>query len=382
MKRVYLDWAATSPLDRTVLEQMNDAAVRFPGNPSSIHLEGKAAERFLEKDRGRCAELLGTEKKRIVFTSGGTESNEIILRSLLLRKTPGNILISGIEHPSLFEYVHFLKNFGYSVTILYPDMYGIIQPRTVERKLQHDTMMVIIMTVNNETGAVQPIGDIVRVVRNFEKTNNHHIHIHTDAVQALGKIYLHTEEQGIDSASFSAHKIQGPRGVGILYIKNVPGVLSAGGGQENGVRPGTENLAGIHGFTTAMEQYFTNFSERIDHAKKLMELLLSEYRLIPEIKVLERTPEHSPFIINASIKHFPGEVFTRIMDDRGFAISAGSACSSKNKEKKARVLSAMGLTKEQSFHSFRVSTGALTTEEDILRFSRAVNEELTIFRSK
>ena len=382
MKRVYLDWAATSPVDSKVLEQMSDAALRFPGNPSSIHTEGKAARQFLEKDRGLCAELLGTQKKRIFFTSGGTESNEVILRSLLLKKKPGNILISGIEHPSLFEYIHFLKNFGYSVTVLYPDKYGIIQPQTVEKKLQQNTAMVIIMAVNNETGAVQPLDDIVRIVRNFERKNNQHIHIHTDAVQALGKIHFHVEELDIDSASFSAHKIQGPRGVGILYAKTMPGVLSVGGGQESGLRPGTENLAGIHGLATAMEQYFTNFDIRVDHAEKLMEILRAEYRSIPEIQVLERTPKHSPFIINASVKHFPGEVFIRVMDDRGFAISSGSACSSRNKEKKARVLSAMGLSQERSFHSFRVSTGVATTEEDIHRFARAINDELNVFRRK
>ncbi len=382
MKRIYLDWAATSPINSLVLDRMHDAALQFPGNPSSIHREGKAAADLLHKDRRRCAELLETRKERIFFTSGGTESNAIILNSLLLRKTPGNILVSGIEHPSVFGYLRILKESGYSVTVINPDSTGVLQPHMVEKKLQSGTVMILVMTVNNETGAVQPLEEIVPLVRQFEKKTNRHIHIHTDAVQALGKIPFHAEKLDIDSAAFSAHKIQGPRGAGILYSKRIPEVFSAGGGQENRVRPGTENIPGIHGMTAALEQYLPSIPERMRHAQMLMNALLSEYKTIPELVILDRTPEHSPFIVNASIQYFPGEVFTRIMDDRGFAISPGSACSSRNKNKKSRVLSAMGLPAERAFHSFRVSTGIETTEEDIRSFCRAIKEELTIFRRR
>ncbi len=382
MDRVYLDWAATSPPSADVLDQMNDAAVNFSGNPSSLHQEGKKAATLLKRDREKCAGLLETAEERIFFTSGGTESNAIVMNSLLLARSPGNILLSGIEHPSLYEYLPFLKRYGYSITLLKPDTSGIIHPDTVASKLRQETSMVVIMTVNNETGAVQPLEEIVRTIRNFEKLNGRHIHIHTDAVQALGKIPFYPEKLDVDSASFSAHKIEGPRGIGMLYAKKIPGAISAGGGQERGIRPGTENIAGIHGLTRALENHLTNLEERNKHAHMLLHLLITQYKNIPEIEILDRTPEHSPFIINASIKHFPGEVFTRIMDDRGFAISTGSACSSRNKTKKTRVLSASGISENRAFHSFRVSTGFSTTEEDIYRFCRAIEQEIIPFRRK
>lgn len=376
MKIGYLDWAATTPLNDYVLKEMIDVYHRFPGNPSSIHKDGKNAKLFLESDRKKCADLLETDSRRIYFTSGGTESNSIVMNSLLLRRTRGNVIISGIEHPSLFEYVKLIKSTGYTVTIVNPDKNGVISPPYLSAKLQPDTVMVIVMMVNNETGIVQPVKEIVQAVRIFERKIRRPVHVHTDAVQALGKIIFSLEDIDVDSASFSAHKIEGPRGTGLLYAKKPFPVLSAGGGQESGMRPGTENIPGIHGLTTALELYYSNIQDRIEHAKNIKTILLNEYKKIPEINVLTTGFIQSPFIINASIKYFPGEVFTRMMSDRGFAISSGSACSSRNKVKKTRVLTAMGLKKEEAFNSYRVSTGFSTTEATIHLFCSAIRDEL------
>ncbi len=380
MELIYLDWAATTPISSSVLAQMINTAADFPGNPSSVHREGKKARDLLSSDRKKCALLLGTEENRIFFTSGGTESNSIILNSLLLRRSRGTVLISGIEHPSIYEYINTLKAFKYTVTILKPDKKGVISPESVGEKLTPDTVMVIVMFVNNETGTIQPIAEIAKVIHAFEKKNSRPIHFHTDAVQALGKIPFSFKEMDVDSASFSAHKIQAPRGVGILYAKKVPSVLSKGGGQESGVRPGTENLPGIHAFTTAIGECLTDLDKKIEHARKLKSVIFKEFEKIPGIEILQVSDNQSPFIINLIVKHFPGEVFTRVMSDRGFAISSGSACSSRNKSKKSRVLTAMGIPEDKAFHFVRVSTGSMTTEEDIYNFCGAVEKELSIFR--
>ncbi len=382
MKLTYLDWAATTPISRKVLDEINRVFLEYPGNPSSIHFEGKKAAELLKKDRLKAAELLNTDPGKIYFTGGGTESNAIILNSLLLKENRGTVLLSGIEHPSVFEYVKTLRDSGYSVTVVNPGKDGIVTPEAVKSRLTPDTFLVAVMMLNNETGMIQPVDKIAEVIRTFEKGNKRPIHFHTDAVQALGKIPLNLSELDVDSASFSGHKIQGPRGTGILYSKKPPAPVSRGGGQESGVRPGTENLPGIHGLVTALEETAENFDDKLSHAEKLRDILIENLDKIPETELNFPRDRQSPFIVNISVKTFPAEVFARIMSDRGFALSPGSACSSNSKTKKSRVLTASGILPEKAFHSFRISTGLSTSAEEILSFCRTMEEELSRLRRR
>ncbi len=382
MELVYLDWAATAPISPDVLEKMSEVFVNYPGNPSSVHREGKRAKELLNSDRNKCAEMLGTEPDRIFFTGGGTEANAIIMNSLIARESRGGIVISALEHPSVYEYTRILKKLKYSVTIVNPDRNGIISPDAVISKLNKQTVMVVVMAVNNETGMIQPVKEISKALRDYEKTCGRHIHLHCDAVQALGKIPLDLGKYGADSVSLSAHKIQGPRGTGILYSGKTPDVLSKGGGQEAGVRPGTENIAGIRGMTAAVEYYTETFRERSEHASGLKKLLSDNLERIPGVHINFPAENQSPFILSARTSDFPGEVFTRIMSDRGFAISPGSACSSKDRAKKTRVLTSSGLSDREALNSFRVSTGISTDEKDILGFCGAVEKEVSVLRRK
>lgn len=377
MELIYLDWAATTPVSNDVLQEIVRVFKDYPGNPSSMHLEGKKAAVLLEEDRKGCAELLGVLPEHIHFTSGGTESNSIILNSLLLRESRGRIIISEIEHPSIFEYITLLKKIGYDVSIVKPDKTGMITPEAVRSKLTKDTFLVTVMTVNNETGIIQPIKSIAGVIRDFEKENGRPIHFHTDAVQALGKIHINLKELDVDSASFSAHKIQGPRGSGILYSRKRPAPLSKGGGQESGVRAGTENLPGIHGLYHALKAAVLKLDEHVSHAEFLRDILVSNFHEIPGIDLNFTSDSQSPFIINARSDKFPSEVLTRIMSDRGFALSPGSACSSKSKGRKSRILTSAGLSEKEAFHSFRISTGFLTTREEIEALCQTVREVLS-----
>ncbi|RKX94341.1 MAG: cysteine desulfurase [Spirochaetes bacterium] len=382
MELIYLDWAATTPISRNVLEEMNRVFLEYPGNPSSLHKEGKKAADLLAQDRIKAAALLGTDPRHVYFTGGGTESNAIILNSLLTKESRGSVLISGIEHPAVFEYTKTLRKNGYTVSVLHPDKRGIITAENVRSRLTEDTFLVAVMTLNNETGIIQPVKKIAEEIRSFEKNNRRPIHFHTDGVQALGKIPLDLSEFGVDSAAFSGHKIQGPRGTGILFAKKPPEPLSKAGGQEFGVRGGTENLSGIHGLVTAMEETIGTMSERTAHAEKLRSLLIEKLEDIPEMKLNFDIQNQSPFIISVNEKTFPSEVFARIMSDRGFAVSPGSACSSKNKTKMNRVLTSCGLSSDEAFHSFRISTGFSTAEEDIISFCRTAKNELSKLRRR
>ncbi len=382
MDLIYLDWAATTPISRKVLQEMQRVSLEYPGNPSSIHKEGKKAAELLHKNRNKAAALLKTDSRHIYFTGGGTESNALIFNSLLTKESRGTVLISGIEHPAVFEYIKTLKKNGYNISVLNPDTRGIITAENVRSKLTEDTFLVAVMAINNETGIIQPIKNIADAIRSFEKNNHRPIHFHTDGVQALGKIPLDLSDLGVDSAAFSGHKIQGPRGTGILYAKKAPEPLSKAGGQESGVRGGTENIPGIHGLVAAMEETLGHMSERTAHAEELRSLLINNLEDIPEMKLNFDIRNQSPYIINIYENTFPSEVFARIMSDRGFAVSPGSACSSRNKIKTNRVLTSSGLSLDEAFHSFRISTGFTTTKEDILSFCRTAKDELSKLRRK
>ncbi|WP_407428194.1 cysteine desulfurase family protein, partial [Treponema sp.] len=252
----YFDWAATAPCDEKILKEALETAIKYDGNPSSAHKEGKEARKIFEKAREGCAKCLGVKASQIFFTSGGTESDHIPLLSVLTSPAKsGRIILSAVEHPALREECLMLKKLGYEIVSVNPDKNGFISPQSIAENLTPDTVFVTVMAVNNETGCIQPfyeIADIITKASNGKKKP----HFHVDCVQAAGKIPLNLSYKGIDSAAFSAHKISGPRGIGILYLSKPVNSFLTGGGQEQNIRSGTENLFGALSFSKCLEKYF------------------------------------------------------------------------------------------------------------------------------
>ncbi|MCK5674130.1 MAG: cysteine desulfurase [Spirochaetales bacterium] len=382
MKSIYFDWAATAPIHPEIPAIISDSLLKYQGNPSSIHSSGKNTKNQIDSSRKTCAELLKTKPEQLIFTSGGTESNSIVLSSLFLKRSGSHIIISAIEHPSIYEYITNLKIIGFEVDLIKPDSDGIIVPEMINKLLKTNTSFISIMTVNNETGAIQPVKDLVSEIRKFENKNGRHIHIHTDAVQALGKISFNPALVDVDSASFSAHKIGGPKGIGILYLKKSIQVLSPGGGQEFALRPGTENVSGIIAFTKALELSLDKIENNSKHVKYLRSLLIKELSKTREIKLLFNEKEtkgsfYSPYIISMTVFPIPGEVLVRILSDEGIQISTGSACSSRNRKKQIRTLSASGVSEKEASGSIRISLGWSSTEAEILQFCSILKKNIS-----
>ena len=383
MESIYFDWAATAPILPELPQLISEALFTFQGNPSSIHSSGKKSRTELDYNRKVFAKLLETKPEQLIFTSGGSESNSIIFSSLFLKKPGSHIILSAIEHPSIYEFATNLKSFGYEIDFIKPAANGIIIPENIEKHLKKNTTLVSIMTVNNETGAIQKINGIGKLIRNFEQTNGRKIHFHTDAVQALGKIPFKPGLLNIDSASFSAHKIGGPKGVGMLFLKKPLNVISSGGGQEFTIRPGTENIAGIKAFARAMEISLEKLDINYKLVQSLKTILIDELKKIKGIKFLfdnNFESDYSPYIVNATVAPIPGEVVVRMLSDEGIQISTGSACSSRNSKKKLRVLTASGISEQEASGSIRISLGWSSTKEEILNFSLVLNTIISKLR--
>jgi cysteine desulfurase len=364
MNPIYLDWAATAPPDADIQEQTRRVSQTFFANPSAVHGPGREAEKLLADCRRRLAGVLGCRPAEVVFNSGGTESNNMVLFSLLRKKRDRRIVLSGIEHASVHEPARTLKTLGFEVAEVAADPSGRVDPGRILAALDERTVLVAVMLVNNETGAIQPLREIAEALGEFEKRSGKKILLHTDAVQALGKIPFYPCELGVDSASVSAHKIGGPRGVGALFLRRdrIGQLLYSGGGQEHGLRPGTENLPGIYGFVLAAEKALLRLEENHKEAEAAMGALIGELEALPEAvltpagRPARGTEGFSPYILNLSVPPLPGEVLVRVMEQEGFILSTGSACSSRKKNH-SRVLENMGVSREIAFSALRVSTG-------------------------
>ncbi len=369
MKMIYLDWAATGLSDYNEIR----------ANPSSIHKLGLQAREILEKSRRDMSNLLDTGTNNIIFTSGGTESNNIVLFSPLttltiqgIIKRKPKIITSAIEHPSVYEPARFMGKFGFETLFINPTGEGIINPQDILNSLDERVILVSIMAVNNETGAIQPIEEIDKTVENYSRKVGRKIIFHTDAVQALGKIPFKPREIGVDAASFSAHKLGAPRGIGALYIKTNSNITSIfkGGGQEFGKRAGTENLEGIQNFTEITKRRLEELGKNYERANKLINILIDEllntgYGLIIPTERVTNRDRYSPYILSASFPPIPSEVLVRALSEAGLMVSAGSACSSHNREKRNRVLKAMGISDNIINSTIRFSIGYSTTEDEI-----------------
>lgn len=372
-KSHYFDWAATSPADEDILKQAVELSLTDWGNPSSTHSVGKNARTLLEQARERSAKALGVPADTVYFTSGGTESDQIPLLAQLAKPAAGKILISSIEHPAVREQALALKKCGWNIEQLSADKNGIITPQTVLDSLTSDTTLVCIMAVNNETGVIQPIYEIADAITSWS-TGKRKPKFHVDCVQAAGKIPLNLAHSGIDSAALSSHKICGPRGIGILYMKDAIDVFLRGGGQEKGIRSGTENVLGAVAFSLALERYYNKENPELvaaseDFVKKLS--ALKGCTIIPSGR-LENPVIFSPYVVQASFDHIPGNVMLRALDSKGFYISTGSACSSK--KNKRPVLEAMHITPQISENAVRFSFGPHTTPQAISELLCAVTE--------
>jgi len=374
MSTIYLDWAATAPPDPETIEEHARVAAGAFGNPSSDHAAGKAARELLQSARIRAARHLGARPEQVIFTSCGTESNNIVMLSLLLRKRTGSVVVSGIEHPSVFEPARLLAEMGFAVRFVPAERNGIVSPDRLLQAVDETTLLVALMYVNNETGAIQPVREVATLLAERARTGGRPIHLHSDCVQALGKLPVDCSALGLDSASFSGHKLGAPRGCGLLYLKRPLVPLYRGGGQESDLRPGTENLPAICATALAIERHAAAAgAEGRARAADLKGLLIERigsiegHRFIPP--EVETEPErYSPFILNVAFPPMPGEVLVRLMNDRGYAISTGSACSAR-KQKHLRVLQAMGVDHDLAFSAIRVSTGYTTTRAEIEAFS-------------
>lgn len=367
----YFDYAATSPMSPRAISSFVKCAESYPFNPSSIHKGGLKAHKKLDETRERTASILRIKPEQVVFTSGATEAINIVFSSLLWHKTPGKVIISRIEHDAVRSFIPLLKEKGWNVAMLKAKR-GFVDPEDVKRELTEDTRLVAVMNVNNVNGAIQDTHKIAAVIREFEKSIKHKIIFFSDSVQALAKTGLDLDGSGVDAASFSAHKISGPRGVGMLYIrnKNLIRPLSAAGGQESAIRGGTENLAGIVSFSEALEEAYENRDEKEKRIITLSERIKDELSALG-LEINSEGPT-SPYIINVS-SPLPSEVFSRMLDDKGYAISSGSACSN-NAKKGENIIEAMGYGNRRAESSVRISLSDYTEEGEVDGLINAIKE--------
>ncbi len=377
----YFDWAATSPCDKQILTESLNKTLDNWGNPSSIHTVGKDAKNLLDEARENCAKALNVPSETLYFTSGGTESDHLALLSVLTRPSKAHVLFSSIEHPAIREMAYQMKNCGIQVEEIPCDKNGIIQPETVVSMLKNNTMLVCVMAVNNETGSIQPIYKIADAIKKACE-GKRKPKFHVDAVQAAGKIPLDLNYNGIDSVAFSAHKICGPRGIGLLYLKNPTESFLRGGGQEKGFRSGTENVFGALALGECLKKYYiskenTKVYERFNEQKKFCSDFIKGLKalnfctIIPETRT-ENEELFSPWIVQASFKNIPGQVMLRALDAEGFYISTGSACSSRKNNRP--VLEAMHVTKQDAENAVRFSFGLQTTEKAMNELLQKVSE--------
>jgi cysteine desulfurase len=348
-----------------------------------MHLEGRQAREALEEARSRCAAAMGVDPGTLYFTSGATESNILVLHSTLLRKGSGRLLGSEGEHPSVRENLRMLERMGKQIGSIPLTPEGAVGAEGLRGTLEKfpDARLAAVMAVNNETGAVNDPA----VLRELRRTAGSSIHFHCDMVQAIGKIPLDMAEWAPDSASFSAHKLGGPRGIGLLYLRKPLEPLFAGGGQERGFRPGTENTAGALAMACCLETRCRPGTVRDGYAaararwKRLIAALraMDGCSLIPAGRG-EEDRRFSPYILQAAFDGIPGEVMVRALDEAGFAVSTGSACSSAGKDRP--VLRAMGIGPKTSLEGIRISQGWSTTEGEIDLLAGAIRNALRSLR--
>jgi len=360
---IYLDNSATTMAYPECGELVRSVMTREYGNPSSLHRKGMEAEKIVKTAKKRIADTLKVSEKEIYFLSGGTEGDNLAILGTAAAKRGKHIISSSIEHPAVLNTLEYLEEKKYSVSYIPVDKNGVCDLKCFEQSIKGDTILVTCMLVNNEIGTIQPIKEMASIL----KKKNPNVLLHVDAVQAYGKIPFSAASLGADMITLSSHKIHGPKGMGVLYIKSGVNIkpIIFGGGQQNNIRPGTENVPGIAGFGLAAEISYTNFAEKTERMKLLRDRLKAGIvSSIPDVKINTPDSGAAPHILNVSFKGAKSEVILHTLENFGIYVSSGSACSS-HKKAPSYVLTAIGLDKMWIDGSIRFSLSEFTTKEEI-----------------
>ncbi len=368
MKRIYLDHAATTYMDDCVKAAMEPFWHKNFGNASTIYKEGIDARNAMTASRKIIASIIGANPDEIIFTNGGTESDNLAIFGVARLHKKGHIITTKIEHHAVLNPCEVLEKEGFDVTFLKVDKNGIADLKELKNSLRKDTILVSIMYANNEIGAIQPIKEIAKIIRDFKKKEKSANPLfHTDAIQAAGYLNLNIAKLGVDLMSLNASKIYGPKGVGCLYIKRGVKLLPViyGGAQERGLRPGTENIAGIVGFAKALEM---SQNQAVKESKRL--IILRDYLIkgilkkVPHSALNGHPTFRLPNNVNVTIPGVEGESSVLYLDAAGIACSTGSACTSQSLEP-SHVITALGKSKEDAHCSVRFTLGRKTSKKDI-----------------
>lgn len=369
MKRIYLDHNATTPVHPLVLKAMLPYLKRDFGNPSSLHYFGRKVKASIDEAREKVASLIRAKPEEIIFTSSGTESNNLALKGIVEanRKWGNHIITSNTEHPAVLNVCKYLSKHGCRVTYLPVNRYGLIDSQDVRKAITKKTILVSIMHANNEIGTIQPLKAIGKIIKEANSKRPNRIYFHTDAVQSVGKIEVNVNKLGVDLLSLSGHKLYGPKGIGALYIREGVRIYSLlqGGEHEYNLRAGTENVPGIIGLGKACQ---IAKKERIKEEKKLLKLSERLYqgikKRISDIRVNGHPKKRLPGTLNISFESVEGEALLLALDLKGVAVSTGSACASGSPEP-SHTLIALGLSYEEAYTSLRFSLGRENTKEEI-----------------
>lgn len=376
----YFDNAATTRCCASAAGLMMEVLTRDYGNPSSLHGKGIAAENYIRQARERIAGTLKCREKELVFTSGGTESNNLaIVGGAQAHRRDGNhVITTMIEHASVANPMRQLEKAGWELTLLPVDRDGIVSLDALRDAIREDTVLVSVMQVNNEIGAIQPIGEIGRIIR--EK--NPRALFHVDAIQSYGKMRVFPGKMNVDLLSVSGHKIRGPKGSGFLYVRDKTRILPIinGGGQQGGLRSGTENVPAIAGLGAAAEEIYADFDGKIDRLYGIKERFAAGAAAIDGVSVNGKPGrESAPHIVSVSVQGVRAEVLLHALEERGIYVSAGSACSS-NKPAVSATLQAIGLRPELLDSTVRFSFSVDTAEEEIDYALRVMRELIPALR--
>ena len=376
----YLDNSATTRCSEGAAAMVMKVMREDFGNPSSMHTKGVEAEHYIREAKDFFAKNLKVDEREIYFTSGGTESNNLaLIGSAMANKRSGNHLITtSVEHASVDNPMKYLEEQGFEVTYLPVDQDGIVSLEALKEALRPETILVSVMYVNNEVGAVQPVDEIAKLVKDYDSK----IIFHVDAIQAYGKYRIWPKKEGIDLLSVSGHKIHGPKGTGILYVNSKLKIhpMILGGGQQKGMRSGTENVPGIAGLAEAAKECYENLDEKIDRLYALKERFVKQIEELDDVKVNGRTGRDSaPHIVSVSFRDVRSEVLLHALEEKGIYVSAGSACSS-NKPAVSHTLKSMGVEKDLLGSTIRFSFCFETTEEETDYCVRELRELLPMLR--
>jgi cysteine desulfurase len=379
MRYVYLDHSATTPVRPEVLSAMVPYFTEHAGNASSLHMAGQRAKKALEEARDAVARALGADPKEIYFTSGGTESDNLAIVGVARAQAQRgrHLITSTIEHHAVLNVGHWLESQGHAVSYVGVDEHGLLDLQALQDRLRPDTVLISVMLANNEVGTVEPLAEVVRLA------HARGILVHTDAVQAVGKMPVRVDQLGVDLLSLTAHKFCGPKGVGALYVRRGTPIepMFYGGHQERALRPGTQNIAGVVGLAMALrlatEELLVEAPRLAALRDRLQQGILTQ---IPDVQVNGHPVLRLPNILNASFWGVEGESLLLALDIKGIAVSTGSACAAGSADP-SHVLRAMGLTRARADGSLRFSLGHATTEEEIDYALQALSEVVARLRS-